>query len=103
MSSWPLVELVLTLDGFEFAVFLLTSIVTFFAIGFGVDFILGRRGMGPYFNSIFAMIGGYAGLCAHDWWLSSYSAYEPHLTVVMVVGGLLTALLGATTLLLRWT
>jgi ABC-type branched-subunit amino acid transport system permease subunit len=102
MSNWPLLQLIQKLDGFEFAVFLLSSIVAFFAMGFAVDYILGRRGMGPYFNSVFAALGGYSGLCAHDWWFGSYSAFEPHLTVIMIVGGLLTALLSTTAMVQRW-
>ena len=102
MSSWPLIQLIQNLDGFEFAVLVLSSIVTFFAIGFVVDYIFSRQGMGPYWNSACAALGGYSGLCAHEWWFRSFSAYEPQLTVVMIVGGVLTALLSATAIAQRW-
>jgi hypothetical protein len=102
MSNWPLLQLIQNLDGFEFAVFVLSSIVTFFALGFAVDYIFNRQGMGPYWNAACATLGGYAGLCAHEWWFRPYSAYEPQLAVVMVVAGVLTALLSATAITQRW-
>ncbi len=101
MSNWPLVQTVLDLEGFDFAAFLLSAIVVFFSVGFAVDYIIGRQGMGPYWNSFYATVGAYAGLCAHDWWLRPYGAYEPYLTVVVVVGGLLTAVLTVSALALR--
>ena len=57
--------------------------------------------MGPYWNSFYAVLGAYAGLCAHDWWLGSYGAYEPYLTIVVVVGGLLTTVLTMSAIALR--
>jgi len=57
--------------------------------------------MGPYWNSFYAVLGAYAGLCAHDWWLGSYGAYEPYLTIVVVVGGLLTTVLTVSAIALR--
>ncbi len=101
MSNWPLVQTVLDLEGFDFAAFLLSAIVVFFSVGFAVDYIIGRQGKGPDWNSFYATVGDYAGLCAHDWWLRPYGAYEPYLTVVVVVGGLLTTVLTMSALALR--
>jgi hypothetical protein len=95
MSDWPLLNTVLNLEGFDFAAFLLS------AIGFAVDYIVGRQGMGPYWNSFYATVGAYAGLCAHDWWLRPYGAYEPYLTIVVVVGGLLTTVIATSAVALR--
>jgi hypothetical protein len=100
MSNWPLLQLVSNLEGFDFATFLLSTIVAFFSIGFAIDYIVGRQGMGPYWNSLYATLGAYAGLCAHDWWVRPYGAYEPYLTIVMVVGGLLTTVLATTAIAL---
>jgi hypothetical protein len=96
MSHWPLVQSTLDLDGFDLAAFVLSALVAYFSIGFAVDYTLGRQGMGPYWNSFYAAVGAYAGLCAHDWWLRPYVAYDPYLTAVVVVGGLLTTLVAAT-------
>ena len=79
MSDWPLLNLVLSLEGFDFAAFLLSAVVVVVSVGFAVDYALGRQGMGPYWNSFYATLGAYAGLCAHDWWLRPYGAYEPYL------------------------
>jgi hypothetical protein len=102
MSNWPLLQLIQNLNGFESAVFALSTVVTFFAIGFAVDYIFSRQGMGPYWNAACAALGSYAGLCAHEWWFRAYPAFEPHLTAIMIVGGVLTALLGATAIAQRW-
>ena len=75
--------------------------VVFFAIGFAVDYALGRQGMGPYWNSFYATLGAYAGLCAHDWWLRPYGAYEPYLTIFVVVGGMLATVLTVSAIALR--
>jgi hypothetical protein len=96
MSDWPLLPNIMDLEGFDFAAFLLSVVVAFFSIGFGVDYLFGRRGMGPYWNSFYASLGAYAGLCAHDWWLRSYALYEPYLTIGLVTGGLLTTVLTMT-------
>jgi hypothetical protein len=101
MSNWPLVQTIIDLEGFDFATFLLSAIVAFFSIGFAVDYALGRQGMGPYWNSFYASLGAYAGLCAHEWWLKPYGAYEPYLTIVVVVGGLLTTVLAMSAIALR--
>ena len=101
MSNWPLVQTVLDLEGFDFATFLLSAVVAFFSIGFAVDYALGRQGMGPYWNSFYATLGAYAGLCAHDWWLKPYGAYEPYLTIVVVVGSLLATVLTVSAIALR--
>ena len=103
MSNWPLLQLIQNLNGFEFAVIVLSSIVAFFAIGFAVDYIFSPQGMGPYWNAACAVLGGYSGLCAHEWWFRSYSAYEPHLTVIMIAGGVLATLLSATAISQRWS
>jgi len=89
MSNWPLFQFVQDLEGFDFAAFLVSAAVVFFSLGFAIDYILGRQGMGPYWNSFYATAGAYAGLCAHDWWLRPYVGYEPYLTIVAVSGGLL--------------
>ncbi len=83
MSHWPLLQYIQNLDGFEFAVFVTWSLIVFFWIGFVTDYILTSKGMGPYWNALYAMVGGYLGLCVHDWWFSSFSAYEPELTIYM--------------------
>ena len=89
MSNWPLWQLVQDLEGFDFVAFLLSAVVVFFSVGFAIDYIVGRQGMGPYWNSFYATAGAYAGLCAQDWWLRPYVGYEPYLTIVAVSGGLL--------------
>jgi hypothetical protein len=101
MSNWPLFQLVSNLEGFDFATFLLSAIVAFFSIGFAVDYIIGRQGMGPYWNSLYATLGAYAGFCAHDWWLRPYGAYEPYLTIAVVVGSLLATVLTMSAIALR--
>jgi hypothetical protein len=90
MSNWPLLQFVEDLEGFDFAVFLLGLAVVFFSVGFAIDYIVGRHGMGPYWDGLYAMLGAYAGLCVRGWWLQPYVAYDPYLTTVAVAGGLLT-------------
>jgi hypothetical protein len=90
MSSWPLLQFVEDLEGFEFAAFLVGLAVVFFSVGFAIDYIVGRYGMGPYWNGFYAMLGAYAGLCARNWWLQTYAAYDPFLTTIAIAGGLLT-------------
>ena len=101
MSHWPLLQSIQNLDWFEFAFFITWSIILFLGIGFATDYVLASKGMGPYWNAIYAMLGGYLGLCVHDWWLWSLSAYEPELTIYMVLTGLMTALLSATAIAMR--
>ncbi len=101
MSNWPLLQVILNLEGFDLAVFLLGAVVAIFSVGFAVDYILLRQGMGPLWNSFYATLGAYAGLCAHDWWLRPYGAYEPYLTIFVVAGGLLTTLLVMTAIAQR--
>jgi hypothetical protein len=101
MSGWPLLQQIMDLEGFDFAAFLLSAVVAFFSIGFAVDYFFGRQGMGPYWNSFYAFLGAYAGLCAHDWWLRSYGVYEPYLTIGLVVGGLLATVLMMTAIAQR--
>jgi hypothetical protein len=96
MTHWPLVQSILNLDGFEFTLFVLWSIVLFLGVGFVTDYLFSRKGMGPYWNAGYAMLGCYLGLCAHDWWLWRLSAYEPELTIYMILVGLSTTLLSAT-------
>ena len=90
MSSWPLLQFVEDLEGFEFAAFPVGLAVVFFSVGFAIDYIVGRYGMGPYWNGFYAMLGAYAGLCARNWWLQPYAAYDPFLTTIAIAGGLLT-------------
>ena len=101
MPHWPLLQAIQALDGFELAYTLLWTIVVLAGIGFATDYILHSRGLGPYWNAAYAALGAYFGLCAHDWWFWSYAAYEPELTIYMIVGGLLTALIGGTALAMR--
>ncbi len=101
MSGWPLLQQILNLEGFDLAAFLLSGIVVFFSIGFAVDYLFGKQGMGPYWNSLYALLGAYAGLCAHDWWLRPYGAYEPYLTIGLVIGGLLMSVLAMTAIAQR--
>jgi hypothetical protein len=95
MSNWPLWQLVQDLEGFDFAAFLLSVVVAFFAVGFAIDYIVGRYGMGPYWNAFYATLGAYAGLCVRDWWLQPYGAYEPYLTTIAVAAGLLMTVMAA--------
>ena len=101
MPHWPLLQSILTLGGFEFAAVLLWSIVVLAGIGFASDYFFSSKGLGPYWSAAYAALGGYLGLCAHDWWFWRFSAYEPELTIYMVVGGVMTALLGATAIAMR--
>ena len=101
MSNWPLLEFVLDLEGFDFAAFLLGVVVTFFAVGFTIDYIVGRYGMGPYWNSFYATVGAYAGLCVRDWWLRPYAGHEPYFTIIAVAGGLLTTVVMASAIAKR--
>ena len=96
MSNWPLLQLILNLEGFDLTVFVLSVIVAVVSVGFAMDYVLARQGMGPYWNSFYATLGAYAGLCAHDWWLRPYGAYEPYLTIIVVGGGLLVTVLTMT-------
>jgi hypothetical protein len=95
MSSWPLLQFVEDLEGFDFAAFLLGLAVIFFSVGFAIDYIVGRFGMGPYWNGFYALVGAYAGLCARAWWLRPYSGYDPYLTTIAVAGGLLVMVVAA--------
>jgi hypothetical protein len=90
MSNWPLLLFVEDLEGFELAAFLVGLACVFFAVGFAIDYIVGRYGMGPYWSGFYAMLGAYMGLCARDWWLQPYAAYDPLLTTIAVAGGLLS-------------
>ena len=101
MSHWPLLQSILNLDGFELTAFISWSIVIFLGIGFAADYALTSRGMGPYWNAVYALVGGYIALCVHDWWLGSFRAYEPELTLYMVLTGLMTALVGANLIAMR--
>ena len=101
MSNWPLFQLVQDLEGFDFAAFLLGIAVVFFSVGFAIDYIVGRYGMGPYWNAFYATLGAYAGLCARDWWLQPYAVYEPYLTTVAIAGGLLTTVVLASAIAKR--
>jgi membrane protease YdiL (CAAX protease family) len=89
MSNWPLFQFVVDLEGFDLAAFLVGLAVVFFFIGFAIDYIVGRFGMGPYWNGFYALLGAYAGLCVRAWWLRPYSGYEPYLTTIAIAGGLL--------------
>ncbi|MGH6799245.1 MAG: hypothetical protein ACREDI_12785 [Roseiarcus sp.] len=101
MSNWPLIQLVQDLEGFDVAAFLLSAVVVFFSVGFAIDYIIGRQGMGPYWNSFYAALGAYAGLCVREWWLQPYAAYEPYLTIIAVAGGLLATVVTASTVARR--
>jgi hypothetical protein len=95
MSNWPLLQFVEDLEGFDFAAFLVGLAVIFFSVGFAIDYIVGRFGMGPYWNGFYALVGAYAGLCARAWWLRPYSGYDPYLTTIAVAGGLLVMVVAA--------
>jgi hypothetical protein len=92
MSNWPLFQFVQDLGNFDFVALLLGAVVVFFSTGFAVDYIVGRYGMGPYWNGFYAMLGAYAGLCVREWWLSPYSGYDPYLTSIVIATGLLTTI-----------
>jgi hypothetical protein len=89
MSNWPLLQFVEDLEGFDFVALLLGVVVVFFSIGFAIDYIVGRYGMGPYWSGFYAMLGAYVGLCVRAWWLQSYAGYDPCLTSIAMAGGLL--------------
>ena len=95
MSNWPLLQFVEDLEDFDFVVFLLGTVVVFFSAGFAIDYIVGRHGMGPYWNAFYAALGAYAGLCVRNWWLQPYAAYDPYLTTLAVAGGLLATVVMA--------
>ncbi len=101
MSHWPLLQSIENLDAFEFTAFLAWTFVLFLGIGFATDYVLTERGVGPYWNGAYALLGSYLGLCAHDRWLRSFSGYEPELTIYMVLTGLMAALIGATLFAMR--
>jgi hypothetical protein len=101
MSHWPLLHSIETLDGFELTAFLAWTAVLFLGIGFVADYVLTSRGAGPYWNAVYALVGGYLALCAHDWWLVSFRAWEPELTIYMVLTGLMAALVGANLFAMR--
>ena len=98
MSDWPMWQLVQNLDGFDFVAFLLSVAVAFFAVGFTIDYLIGRYGMGPYWNAFYATLGAYAGLCIRAWWLQPYAGHEPYLTAIAVAGGLLVTVVTASAL-----
>jgi hypothetical protein len=102
MSTWPLLQFINNLEGFELSIFLLGSIVALAAVGFAIDYVFSRQGMGPVWNAIYAALGAYAGLCVHEYYFRSYSAYEPYLTCVLILGGLLTAVMSMTAITQRW-
>jgi hypothetical protein len=101
MWHWPLLQSIQDLDAFESVFLLVWTIVIFLGIGYGTDYLLSSQGMGPYWNAGYALFGCYAGLCLHDWWLSSFSAYEPELTICMIMAGFVTALLTGTAFAMR--
>jgi hypothetical protein len=95
MSNWPLLQLIENLEGFDLVALLLGAAVGFFSIGFAIDYIVGRYGMGPYWSGFYALLGAYAGLCVRYWWLQPYASYDPYLTTVAIAGGLLTTVVTA--------
>ena len=54
MSNWPLLQFAQNLEGFDFVALLLGAVVVFFSIGFAIDYIVGRYGMGPYWSGFYA-------------------------------------------------
>ena len=50
MSNWPLFQFVQDLEGFDLVALLLGAAIAFFSAGFAIDYIVGRYGMGPYWN-----------------------------------------------------
>ena len=96
MSNWPLLQFVEDLGGFDFVALLLGAVVVFFSIGFAIDYIVGRHGMGPYWSAFYATLGAYAGLCIRDWWLQPYAGYDPYLTTIVIAGGSLATVVMVT-------
>ena len=92
MSNWPLLQFVEDLEGFDLAALVVGLAVLFFSLGFAIDYLVGRYGMGPYWNGFYAIVGAYAGLCVRDWWLQPYAAYDPYLATIVVALGLLTTI-----------
>ena len=56
MSNWPLLQFVEDLEGFDFVALLLGAVVVFFSVGFAIDYIVGRYGLGPYWSAFYAML-----------------------------------------------
>jgi hypothetical protein len=102
MSTWPLIQFVENLEGFEFVIFLLSSVVGLAAVGFAIDYVFNRTGMGPFWNALYAAVGAYVGLCIHQFYFRSFAGYEPYLTCVLIFGGLLTAVMSMTVITQRW-
>ena len=94
--AYLLMQIVEDLGNFDFVAFLLGAVVVFFSIGFAIDYIVGRYGMGPYWSAVYAMLGAYAGLCVRDWWLRPYAGYDPYLTSILISVGLLITVVVAT-------
>ena len=95
------INLILNLEGFDFAAFLLSAVVVFLLSASPSITWSGGKEWGHTGIPFYATLGAYAGLCAHDWWLRPYGAYEPYLTIVVVVGGLLATVLAMTAVALR--
>ena len=78
MSNWPLLQFGSQISRVSTSqLSCLGAVVAFFSVGFAIDYIVGRHGMGPYWNAFYAMLGAYAGLCARDWWLQTLRRLRP--------------------------
>jgi hypothetical protein len=64
--------------------------------------VFSRQGMGPFWNALYGALGAYVGLCIHEFYFRSFSAYEPYLTCVLIFGGLLTVVMSMTAIAQRW-
>jgi len=102
MSKLPLVDFIRGLEGFEFAVFWVSAIVILFAVGFAIDAMLNKTGVGPYWNSVLALIGGYGSLYIHDRYLGNLNRYEPYVTFVVILSGMLIVVLSVNLLRARF-
>jgi hypothetical protein len=93
MSKLPLIDFIRGLEGFEFAVFWISAIVVIFAVGYAIDAMLNKTGVGPYWNAVLALIGGYGALYIHDKYLTNLNRYEPYVTFTIVLAGILIVVL----------
>ncbi|HTR12305.1 MAG TPA: hypothetical protein VMI72_03370 [Roseiarcus sp.] len=96
MASWPLLRWIQNMDYLELSLFWVAWLAFFLGTGFAAHYIYGRKSMGHYWNSLYGALGAYLGVCVHDLWFQTFSAYEPALSVFLIAGGMLGALQTAT-------
>jgi hypothetical protein len=82
----PFFLMVQDLEGFEMVCFWLAAFVGVVLVGFGLDYLTGRQGFGPYINSLLAVVGVFAALYVRYNFAMPYLNYDPYLTVVLLFG-----------------